>query len=168
MFHPHLSGSAGVRGAAAAVALAGSLLTAGVASAAGAPTLDRQLSAHLAPHGQATFQLPYDGAGDVTEIAVLPSVPGAGLSVRVLGPDGRPVELYPDSNGFGTKALLVGSAAGTYTVEVLNGAQVTDVSVSADESAIAPPSSDQGSASSDAGSAGQSSSEVGPSDQPSN
>src|SRR5262245_43554273 len=105
-----------------------------------ATPLDHQLSAHLGPGGQATFQFRYGGAGDLTELIVVPTSGGAAQrAVRVLGPDQQSVELYDGgSTDAAIKDDVVSGPAGTYTVEVTNqdGQAASDFAISAQEKPI--------------------------------
>ena len=85
------------RGAAVGAVLVGSLVgaTTALASPGDALALDHQLTQHLGPSQQALFTFHYGGPGDVAQIVLLPSAgTAAQLSVKVLGIDQSPVELY--------------------------------------------------------------------------
>src|SRR5437764_9994815 len=72
-----------VRFAAAGAVLAGGLLTASSAFAAGAPVLDHQLNGRLGPSQATAFQFNYGGQGDLAQIVVLPTGGAGSLSVQV-------------------------------------------------------------------------------------
>ena len=129
------------RAAAVGAVVVGSLTGAATALAAGPDTavsLDHQMAQHLGPSGQATFQFHYGGTGDLAQITLLPSGASVAsqLSVQVLGPDNRPVELYDaGSTAAALKDEIDQGPAGTYTVQVNNadGQTPADFTISADD-----------------------------------
>ena len=129
------------RAAAIGAVVVGSLTGAATALAAGPDTavpLDHQMEQHLGPSGQATFQFHYAGSGDLAQITLLPSGASVAsqLSVKVLGPDNQPVELYDaGSTDAALKDEIVKGPAGTYTVQVNNadGQTPADFAISADD-----------------------------------
>jgi hypothetical protein len=119
-------------GAIAAASLAAA--TTASAAPADAPVLDHQLTQRLAAGQSATFQFPYGGAGDVTEIAILPMAGPANLAVRVVAPNQQPAEVVADNNGVAIKDQVVDGPAGMYTVEVTNQDQAaTDFTIDAEQ-----------------------------------